>query len=83
MPQKTTQYDRVLKILESSEVALTLNQIHRAIRHRFKKTDAETAISARIRDIRHDYEALHKGSIIGRRVAPGKYHHEYQLQLTS
>ena len=49
-----SQYARVLAVLESAANPLSLFEIKDAILARFKLTDSEAAISARIRDIRHN-----------------------------
>lgn len=73
-----TQQDRVKAVLESTRERLTLHQIKRRIRAEFGKSDAETAISARVRDIRNDLKLTGK-TILSERVSPEKRHHAYWI----
>ncbi|WP_074829754.1 MULTISPECIES: hypothetical protein [Pseudomonas] len=58
-----TQYARVLAVLEGAEKPLALFEINERIEARFNRKDSEAAISARIRDIRHDLELKNAGSV--------------------
>lgn len=77
-----TQYSRVKQVIESSDRPLTLHEIAKRIWSEFRKRDAETAISARIRDIRYDLE-LEGKTILSERVSPKKHHHKYWLSSLS
>jgi len=58
-----SQYDRVLAVLKAAAKPLSLFEIREAITARFERMDSEAAISARIRDIRHDLERNQTGTI--------------------
>lgn len=73
-----SQYARVKHVLERASRPLALHEIHEAIRLKYQAFDAETAISARIRDIRHDLEREGK-TIFSCRAGHGKAHHIYQI----
>lgn len=73
-----SQYARVKSVLERASRPLALYEIHEAIRLMYQTFDAETAISARIRDIRHDLEREGK-TIWSARVGHGKHHHHYRI----
>ncbi len=73
-----TQYSRVKAILEEAEKPLTLHQIGKEVWKKFGLRDAETAISARVRDIRHDIHIDGK-TILSERVSPKKQHHRYWI----
>lgn len=77
-----TQQRRVKAVLEAASQPLTLHQIGEEIRQKFDSWDAETAISARIRDLRHDLES-HGKTILSKRAGPGKHHHCYWIALLS
>lgn len=73
-----SQYQRVKKVLEDADAPLALFQIREKILERFVQTDSDSAISARIRDIRHDLDQDKLGTIINHRV-PGKAYVRYEL----
>lgn len=73
-----TQYFRVKSVIEGADKPLTLHEISKRIVATFRTRDAETAISARIRDIRHDLHT-HGKTILSERVSPKKHHHKYWL----
>lgn len=73
-----TQQDRVKAVLEEAATPLTLQQIGQIIRQKFRICDAETAISARIRDIRHALLAEGR-TVLSERVSPLKHHHKYWI----
>lgn len=73
-----TQYDHVLKVMERSTRALAIHQISAKIWTRFKVRHADTAISARIREIRKDLEKKGR-TIISHRAAKDKAHHLYAI----
>lgn len=72
------QYDRVKEVLQRTERPLPLHSIHDEIRHHFGVLDSEAAISARIRDIRHDLEKSGEGTVYSERV-PEKAYHRYRV----
>lgn len=59
----TSQYSRVLEVLETAGKPLALFEIKEAILKRFKRLDSEAGISARIRDIRHALEVQAVGTV--------------------
>lgn len=76
------QYDHVKAVLESATRALAIHEIGAEVRKRFRVRHADTAISARIREIRQDLERETrqqrvKKTILSWRAAPGKSHHVY------
>lgn len=73
-----TQYDHVKAILEGSRQALAIHDISKAIWQRFRVRHADTAISARIRELRHDLAVKGK-TIVSHRAAPDKCHHVYAI----
>lgn len=73
-----TQYARVKAVLQKARKPLALHEIRERILRQFKHMDAETAISARIRDIRRDLE-LEGQTVMSRRAGIGKAHHLYFL----
>lgn len=75
------QKARVKAVLEDARRPLALHEIGTAIYRRFRTRDAETAISARIRDLRHDLE-LEGATIHSERAGPGKCHHVYRIVNT-
>lgn len=74
-----SQYQHVKRILEGSRKALAIHEIGARIFARFKVRHADTAISARIREIRRDLEVEGK-TITSRRAGPGKCHHVYAIE---
>lgn len=73
-----TQYQHVKAILEKSRRALAIHEIGARIFSRFGVRHADTAISARIREIRRDLENEGR-TILSRRAGPGKAHHVYAI----
>lgn len=74
------QYERVQKVLTDTREPLALHQIRVAILHEFDKSDSEAAISARIRDIRHDLEHNETGTVWSERV-DGKSYYRYRVVM--
>lgn len=75
------QKARVRAVLEASKRPLALHEISTMITRKFRVRDAETAISARIRELRYDL-ALEGLTIHSERAAPGKQHHVYRVVNT-
>lgn len=73
-----TQYQHVKAILEKSRRALAIHEIGARIFSRFGVRHADTAISARIRDIRHDLAAEGR-TVLSREAGRGKKHHVYWI----
>lgn len=73
-----TQYARVKAVLEATKKPLALHEIGRISRRMHQVRDAETAISARIRDIRHDLESEGK-TILSTPAARDKKYHKYWI----
>lgn len=73
-----TQYAHVRYVLEHSRRALAIHEIGGRIWRRFEVRHADTAISARIRELRHDLETEGK-TVVSRRAGPGKAHHVYSI----
>lgn len=71
------QKARVLAVLACAAAPLALHEIREQILDRFRVSDAETAISARIRELRH--ELARDGRTIVSVRACGKQHHLYQI----
>lgn len=76
-----TQYARVKSVLEEADKPLSLFQIRRRIRESFNRIDSECAISARIREVRHDLLTEGK-TIASERVGAGKHYHVYWIAQT-
>lgn len=74
-----SQYIRVKKVLEQAERPLALFEIQTRIKLIFGAMDSDAAISARIRDIRHDLQARNEGTILGQKAGPDKAYHLYVL----
>lgn len=74
-----SQYIRVKKVLEQAERPLALFEIQTRIKHIFGVMDSDAAISARIRDIRHDMQQKNEGTILGQKAGPNKCYHLYVL----
>lgn len=73
-----SQYDRVKAVLQAATKPLALCEIRRRILMRFSVSDSEAAISARIRDIRHDLQK--EGfTVASQRAAPGVSNPVYWL----
>lgn len=77
-----TQYAHVRAVLESATKALAIHDIGAQIWKRFRVRHADTAISARIREIRKDLERETekkrvKKTIVSWRAGPRKAHHLY------
>lgn len=72
------QYDHVKKVLERSRRPLAVHEIGNRIANVFKVRHADTAISARIREIRRDLETEGR-TILSKRAAPDKAHHVYSI----
>ena len=73
-----TQYNHVMSVLESSDRALAVHEIGQEIWKRYQVRHADTAISARIREIRHDLEREGK-TILSHRASETKHHHVYLI----
>ena len=73
-----TQYDHVKAVLEKSRRALAIHQINARILGRFGVQHSDTAISARIREIRKDLEAEGR-TIFSHRASEKKHHHVYYI----
>lgn len=73
-----TQYQHVLSVLKRSRRALAIHEIGQKIVRRFEVRHADTAISARIRDIRHDLAAEGR-TVLSREAGRGKKHHVYWI----
>ena len=73
-----TQYDHVKAVLEKSGRALAIHQINARILSRFGIQHSDTAISARIREIRKDLEAEGR-TIFSHRASETKHHHVYYI----
>ncbi len=76
-----SQYQRVEAVLRDTEKPLALHEIHAAIRARFEVFDSEAAISARIREIRHDLESQGRGTVHSEPVS-GKAYWRYRVLAT-
>ena len=74
-----SQYIRVKKVLEQAERPLALFEIQARIKLIFKKMDSDAAISARIRDIRHDMQTKNEGTILGQKAGPEKSYYLYTM----
>lgn len=74
-----SQYQRVKAVLERARKPLALHDIAARIWRDFSVRDSEAAISARIREIRHDLVANGRGTVIGVRAGPDKAHHIYAI----
>lgn len=74
----TSQKARVLAVLQASDVPLALFEIRDRIEAQFMQFDSDAAISARIRDIRHELEVESCGTV-GRVQVPGRSWCRYQL----
>lgn len=72
------QKARVRAVLEDAAKPLALHEIGECIARRFRQRDAETAISARIRELRYEL-ALDGQTIHSERAGPGKCHHLYRI----
>ena len=77
-----SKYDHVKAVLESANRALAIHEISAEIWKRFQVRHADTAVSARIREIRQDLERETERqpimkTIVSWRAAPGKNHHVY------
>lgn len=72
------QYDHVMRVLEGSRRPLAIHEIGARVRARFNVQHADTAISARIREIRRDLETKGR-TVLSRRAGPGKAHHVYAI----
>jgi hypothetical protein len=77
-----TQYAHVKAVLESATKALAIHDIGAEIWRRFRVRHADTAISARIREIRKDLERETsrkrvKKTILSWRAGKHKAHHLY------
>lgn len=77
-----TQYAHVRAVLESASKALAIHDIGAQIWKRFRVRHADTAISARIREIRKDLERETekkrvRKTIVSWRAGEGKAHHVY------
>lgn len=72
------QYNHVKAVLESSSDALAIHEIGQEIWRRYQVRHADTAISARIRDIRNDLEADGK-TIFSHRASETAHHHVYYI----
>mgnify|MGYP006189386605 CR=1 FL=1 len=72
-----SQYSRVKTVLELADRPLALHHIGSISFKMHRVRDAETAISARIRDIRRDLEQ--RGKTIVSSPAKGKRHHLYRI----
>jgi hypothetical protein len=73
------QYAHVKEILEGAERALAIHEIGARIWNKFRVRHADTAISARIREIRADLELKGKRTIHSRRAGPNHHHHVYAI----
>lgn len=73
-----TQYAHVLAILERSRRAVAIHEIGQRIFSRYRVRHADTAISARIREIRRDLETQGR-TVISHRASPKKAHHVYAI----
>lgn len=73
-----SQYTHVKKVLEKSRRPLAIHEIGACIKARFRVQHADTAISARIREIRRDL-ATEGRTVLSRRAGPGKAHHVYAI----
>ena len=81
-----TQYTHVRAVLEGAKNALAIHEIGAEIWRRYRVRHADTAISARIREIRHDIERETekkrvKKTILSWRAGPKKAHHVYCIGL--
>lgn len=74
-----TQLIRVKQVLETAEQALALFEIKDRIFQVFRRVDSEAAISARIRDLRHQMELHGTGTITGVR-AEGRAWQRYRIK---
>ncbi len=74
-----SQYMRVKQVLEKAERPLALFEIRGRIRQLFFVMDSDAAISARIRDIRHDLEFSREGTILGQKAGTKKAYYLYAL----
>lgn len=77
-----TQYAHVRAVLESATRALAIHEIGAEIWSRYRIRHADTAISARIREIRKDIEAetataLYRRTVISCRAGPKDAYHIY------
>ena len=77
-----TQYDHVKAVLEKSGRALAIHQINARILSRFGIQHSDTAISARIREIRKDLEVEGR-TIFSHRASEKKHHHLYYIGSVS
>lgn len=73
-----SQKKRVRDVLEAAKKPLALHEIGSLIYRKFRVRDAETAISARIRDIRNEL-VVDGMTIHSERAGPGKHHHVYRV----
>lgn len=73
-----SQYKRVKAVLECANKPLALHEIGKISYQMHRVRDAETAISARIRDLRHDLEREGK-TIWSAPASRTKKHHLYQI----
>lgn len=73
-----SQIRRVKAALEGASRPLALHDLRRIILNRFGVSDAETAISARIRELRPRLAAEGK-TILSERAGEGKSHRVYWL----
>lgn len=67
------QSKRVEQVLRDTLRPLALHEIHSAIRARYGISDSEAAISARIREIRHELEKSATGTVLSVPVTGKKY----------
>ena len=72
------QKARVRSVLEEANRPLALHEIGNRIARKFRTRDAETAISARIRELRYEMEKDGL-TIHSERAGPGKQHHLYRV----
>lgn len=72
------QYDHVKSVLSKSRRALAIHEIGGLILAEFGVRHADTAISARIREIRRDL-CLEGKTVVSHRAGPGKCHHVYAI----
>lgn len=77
-----SQYARVEAVLRATSRPLALHQIHEAIRMRYGLLDSEAAISARIREIRHNLETSGGGTVVTEPVE-GKAYLRYRVHATA
>lgn len=73
-----TQYQRVKAVLEKAAKPLAIHQISQISFRLHGVRDADTAVSARIREIRRDLEPDGK-TVFGRPASRHKRHHVFQI----